>query len=264
MCPEEFKAKYLNYKPSSQRTDAPVAKPPSFELKSSYDWRDYGVVTPVKNQGYCGSCWAFSAVETVESAWALAGNTLTEFSEQQVVSCDTTDAGCNGGDTITAYAYIQKAGGLATEASYPYKSKLGVAPSCSSNFTVAGGDIKSYSYATSACTSRKCDDQDEDTLVDNLVANQPVSICVDASTWIDYTSGILKASSSSSGYYNLDHCVQLVGYSGYSGSASTSTSSGYWIVRNSWDTDWGVDGYIYLQMGENTCGVADEATILVV
>jgi C1A family cysteine protease len=260
MCPEEFKAKYLNYKPQVNSDDVKVAVP-SLSATSSFDWRSTGVVTPVKNQGYCGSCWAFSAVETIESAWALAGNTLTTFSEQQVVSCDTTDAGCNGGDTITAYAYIEKAGGLATEANYPYKSSSGVAPACKSSFTISGGQISGYSYATTKCTSVACNNQDEDTLAANLASTQPVSICVDASEWSDYTSGVYPASSCKSGYDNLDHCVQLVGYYGYTGSASTS-SSGYWIVRNSWDTDWGVAGYIYLAMGSNTCGVADEATMV--
>jgi len=257
MCPEEFKAKYLNYKPQRKDDNAKVAVPLT-SAPSSYDWRDNGVVTPVKNQGYCGSCWAFSAVETIESAWALAGNTLTTFSEQQVVSCDTTDAGCNGGNTPTAYAYIESAGGLATEANYPYASSSGTAPACQS-FTVSGGKISGYSWATPECDTLFCSDQDEDTLAANLVSYQPVSICVDASEWSDYVSGVYQASACSSHYLRLDHCVQLVGYSGYTGTASTSTD-GYWIVRNSWDTDWGVDGYIYLQMGKNTCGVADEAT----
>jgi len=257
MCPEEFKARFLNYKPEFRNDGAKVAEPLT-SAPSSYDWRDYGVVTPVKNQGYCGSCWAFSAVETVESAWALAGNTLTEFSEQQVVSCDTTDGGCNGGNTPTAYAYIESAGGLATETDYPYASSSGTAPSCSS-FTVSGGQISGYTWATPQCSTLSCSSQNEDKLAANLASYQPVSICVDASSWSDYTGGIYTSDLCSSRYFRLDHCVQLVGYSGYTGSASTSTD-GYWIVRNSWDTDWGEEGYIYLQMGTNTCGVADEAT----
>jgi hypothetical protein len=142
---EEFRNIYLNYKPKQTGLDIPVRLPEQVTLPSAYDWRDHGVVTPVKNQGYCGSCWAFSTAETIESAWAVKGHTLTTFSEQQIVACDTTDGGCNGGDTITAYAYVQKAGGLATEADYPYASSSGTSPACQ-NFTVSGGQISGYRF----------------------------------------------------------------------------------------------------------------------
>lgn len=265
MTAKEFKARYLNYIPvrgDEDVSNVTVVTPGRGRFSStpeSIDWRDHGAVTDVKDQGYCGSCWAFSTVEQIESQWALAGNTLTEFSPQQVVSCDTTDAGCNGGDTITGFEYVESAGGLATEADYPYTSTSGRTGSCKS-FTVSGGNIDGYSYATDACTSRKCNDQDEDTLIDNVGTTAPASICVDASEWSAYTGGVFDGSCKS-GYYNLDHCVQLIGYSGYSGDASDSPD-GYYIVRNSWADDWGEDGMIYLAMGSNACGVATEATMV--
>jgi cathepsin F len=260
MSPEEFRAGYLNYKPRGPMLNIETV-PTAQTTVSSYDWRDHGAVTAVKDQGYCGSCWAFSTVEAIESAWELAGNPLTIFSEQQIVSCDTTDAGCNGGNPPTAYEYVEKAGGLALESDYPYASSSGTAPACQ-NFTVSGGKISAYSYATKPCYA-KCAKQDEDTLAASTATIQPPSICVDASQWSDYTSGVMTTASCSSKYTKLDHCVQLVGFSGYTGTASSS-SSGYWIVRNSWNTDWGLDGYIYLQMGTNTCGVADEATVVTI
>ena len=106
-----------------------MAKAPELDLSgfqgalpSSFDWRTHtpAILTPVKNQEQCGSCWAFSATEAIESTWALAGNTLVSLAPQQIVDCDTTDAGCNGGDTTTAYEYVISAGGLEPETDYPY------------------------------------------------------------------------------------------------------------------------------------------------
>jgi len=257
---EEFKG-LLNYTPNKEATLPTYVNKKGLraETVTSYDWRDYGAVTPVKDQGYCGSCWAHSAVEAVESAWYLAGNTLTEFSVEQVNECDTRDAGCNGGDTITAYAYIEKAGGLATAASYPYTTSTyyGVTGSCQA-FTVAGGQISGYTYATPKCTSVKCNSQDEATMASNVATNQPASICVYAESWQDYTSGVLAESDCKNGYDSLDHCVQAVGFT------DINESNGYWIVRNSWGTSWGEAGYIYLAYGTNTCGVADEATFVTI
>jgi len=260
MSPEEFSSVFLNYKPRGPMEHVSEIQTTT-DIPSSFDWRDEGAVTPVKNQGYCGSCWAFSVVETIESAWEIAGNTLTEFSEQQIVSCDTNDGGCDGGNPPVAYKYVEQAGGLALETDFPYSSSSGSAPPCQ-NFTVAGGQISGYSYATRPCFGF-CKRQNEDKLAASVATIQPPSICVDASSWSDYTGGVMTTSSCSSSYLKLDHCVQLVGYSGYNGDASTSTS-GYWIVRNSWGTDWGEEGYIYLQMGTNTCGVADEATVVTI
>lgn len=230
---DEFRAQYLNTFP--QQLEAPVHQPKSAKLASSFDWRSKNVVTDVKNQGYCGSCWAHSAVETVESAWAIAGNTLTEFSVQQVTSCDTKDYGCRGGFPSTAYEYIESAGGLATATDYPYTdaTHFYLTSSCLSSFTISGGKVTGWSYATTPCSSgSQCKNQDETTMVTNLL-EQPLSIVVDASQWSSYTGGVFSTSACSSAYNSLDHAVQLVGYTNY------GSSSGYYIVRNSWGTDWG-------------------------
>jgi len=256
---EEFKAQYLNYAASDneKRRQVHVQKPMNLTA-NSYDWRDHNGVTPVKNQGACGSCWAFSATETVESAHLIkyGGDAPTYLlSEQQLVSCDKGDYGCNGGDLPSAFSYIMSAGGMSSESSYPYTSGYnGNTGSCKS-FTVAENTKPSaYRYATTACYSSSCDNQDEGSLAANMISVGPVGICVNAANWQYYYGGVMSSSScGNNGYYDLDHCVQLVGFQ------DIGSSNGYWLVRNSWDSDWGEDGYIYLAYGDNTCGVADEA-----
>jgi len=213
-----------------------------------FDWRDSGAVTPVKDQGQCGSCWAFSVVENVESMWILAKKGTNEslrLSEQQVVDCDRDDSGCNGGDPPTAYDYIINAPGIMDENNYPYTARDG---NCNFDKTKVNAKISQWKYATQS--------KDEKTLKNNLVSWGPLSICVDAEYWQYYTGGVLTAWQCA--WINmLDHCVDLVGY-------NTKETPNYWIVRNSWNTDWGVDGYIYLSMNENTCGMTEEATTAIV
>jgi cathepsin F len=180
-----------------------------------------------------------------------AGNDLLVLSPQQIVSCDTVDAGCDGGDTISAYQYVEKAGGIELNKDYPYTSGGGNNGKCSVNPSKFAAKINGSKYATPGCTG-SCNGQDEDTLAANLVSVGPISICVNAEPWQTYVSGILK-SGCPHAYNDLDHCVQLVGY-------NFSGATPYWIIRNSWNTDWGVDGYIYVAKGSNLCGVADEAT----
>jgi len=255
MSAEEFKATKLGFVPSGHRNHghhAPVASSTNLTA-TSVDWRTKGMVTPVKDQGQCGSCWAFSTAEAIESQWAMAGNTLTAFSPQQITSCDKTDAGCNGGDTPTAYAYVQSAGGIETEKAYPYTSGGGTTGTCKFDKSKIAGKITGFAYATKPCQD-SCTKQDETTLASAVATVGPVSVCVDAESWQLYSSGILK-SNCPKAYSDLDHCVQVVGYNTDGGA-----SSSYWIVRNSWNTSWGVNGYIYVLMGQNLCGIADEAT----
>jgi len=208
----------------------------------------------VKDQQQCGSCWAFSATEEIESAWFLSKKTLPVLSPQQIVSCDTTDAGCNGGDTITAYQYVQSAGGLESDSAYPYTSGGGDSGTCKFDKSKVVATVGGFTYATPPCTD-SCTHQNETTLANSLL-DAPVSICVYAESWQNYNSGILKTNCPRS-YSDLDHCVQLVGF-------NFAGTTPYWIVRNSWNTDWGVAGYIYIESGTNLCGIADEATIVTI
>jgi len=243
----EFRKTYLNYK--RHHLNAPTLRVTEAEVKAlptSWDWRTKGGVTPVKDQGQCGSCWAFSATEGVESAWTLAGNKMVTLSVQQVVSCDTNDDGCGGGDLPTAFQYIQGAG-LELDSFYPYSSESGSSGSCLFNASHVVAHISGFQYATQ--------NQSEPAMQVAMVGHTPLSVCVDASNWSDYTSGVMNAAACGT---ELDHCVQAVGYS------SMSNGTAYWIVRNSWNTDWGIDGYIYLELGQNVCGIAEEATYVTI
>jgi len=215
------------------------------ELPQTWDWRTKNVVTPVKDQAQCGSCWAFSVTENIESVWIIANNvslsTFEPLAPQQIVDCDDSDAGCSGGEPNTAYEYVIGAGGLDTEKSYPYTAEDGT---CAFKPSDVESKISSWSWSTNT--------GDEATLQNNLVAVSPLSICVDARYWQDYQSGVMTAYECD-WIVELDHCVQLVGY-------DQTASTPYWIARNSWGTDWGEKGFILLQMGSNTCGLTEEAS----
>jgi len=249
----EFR-RLLGFKPSSTPRQAVVPPNRLGSLPTKLDWRDKKAVTEVKDQQQCGSCWAFSAAEEVESMAFMNGFGLNTFSEQQIVSCDSVDGGCNGGDTISAYQYIEQAGGLETENAYPYTSGGGDTGTCqlptNPQFVI---NVLNYSYATPPC-SDDCNSQNETKLQESLVTQGPISICVNAEPWQTYTGGVLSSGCAHSSS-DLDHCVQLVGY-------DTSSKPHYWIVRNSWNTNWGIDGYIKIAMGSNLCGIADEATFV--
>jgi len=254
MTPQEFKNTILMKNPidpSKKVKGVEVLQPTvqMADLPVSLDWRDGGLVTPVKDQGQCGSCWAFSATENIESMWIKAGkakNTTINLSEQQIVDCDNWDAGCEGGEPGNAYDYIINAGGQEQEKDYPYTAQDG---NCNFQQNKVVAKISTWKYATELYS--------ETLLQQNLVSWGPLSVCVDAINWQDYQSGVMTWEECA--WLNvLDHCVELVGY-------STKTTNGdYWIVRNSWGLDWGIDGYIWLEMGTDTCGIAHDASCVVV
>jgi C1A family cysteine protease len=243
LSPEEF-SQLLGYRHQNiESSSLQVPNPPVKDLPDTYDWRTYNKVTPVKDQGHCGSCWAQSTVENVESVWCIAKKidctTFTPLSVQQLVDCDNEDSGCGGGGPPIAYDYIKSAGGLETNAEYPYQAKDGT---CNFQKSLVKVSITGWQYATL---------QHDETQMQNALINWgPLSICVDANGWQDYTGGILMASDCST---VLDHCVQIVGY-------NITAPIPYWEVRNSWGTDWGESGYIRLQFGQNTCGLTTVPT----
>jgi len=212
---------------------------------TNYDWNSCGVITAVYNQGQCGSCWAFSATETIESYFALGGGQLTQLSMEQIVDCDTAgeDQGCNGGFPSGAYQYVESAGGLDPLSDYPYTAGEGESGSCQFNKQEVAATVSSYAsvdgesglYSQSSSSS-----------------GGPVSVCVDASSWQDYQGGVLTSCGE-----DVDHCVQLTGYNSY------GQSGAYWIVRNSWGEDWGENGYIWVAIGQNLCEIGSYATTVV-
>jgi C1A family cysteine protease len=243
MSKTEFKQKMTGFKPAKNR----VMPKKKVQVNAdgsitSIDWRNKGPVSPVKNQGQCGSCWAFSATEAVETGYYFNSGELRILSPQQTVSCDTRDMACNGGDTLSAYAYMEKAGGVEDNSDYPYTSgDTGSRGKCDVNKTKF--DVKIDSTETiSSSSSGESDMYSE-------IQKTPMSVCVDAESWQTYTGGVVDRSTCGT---QLDHCVQAVGIS----------DEGYWIVKNQWTTGWGEDGYIRVKTGENACGIAEEATIV--
>ncbi|GAM19710.1 hypothetical protein SAMD00019534_028850 [Acytostelium subglobosum LB1] len=238
---EEFRKTHLNYVPTHKKASQVRQH---FDYPSNIpervDWRAKGFVTPVKNQLQCGSCWAFSATEQIETAFIQAGNAQQFFSEQQIVDCDPFDGGCGGGDPMTAYQYVQSAGGITTDTAYPYTAQDGT---CEANTTTKVAQIKTYGYASTA--------GNETQMKEAIAALGPLSICVDAETWMTYQSGIITTDCAA----DLDHCVQVVGYD-----VDTTSNIPYYIVRNSWGTTWGQEGYIYIGEGSNLCGITEEVT----
>jgi len=265
-------------KPADVKATAPLyeKKNPLMGV-SAINWRTTDAVTPIKNQGQCGSCWAFSATEAIESQLALIGGDeySIELSPQQINSCTPSTGtygsdGCNGGFTEGAYEYVKSAPGLTNSFNIGYQQSLTAqdATVACSTFTdkinsMAGADaqlsggyaqVSGYTYATPSCTSGACASQDLQKLADAL-EETPVSICVNAANWNDYTGGVMTSSQCGSmAADEQDHCVMATGF-------NTTAPTPYWIVRNSWASTWGEKGYIYLEYSLNTCGLADDATI---
>jgi len=203
---------------------------------TNIDWVAKGKTTPIKDQGQCGSCWAFSTTETVESAILMANTKVVPLSPQEIVDCDSSDSGCNGGDPQEALGWVKQQGGLDTEQCYPYTAEDGT---CASSQCSPAGNVAQVIPISS----------DESATYTALGKYGPLSICADASAWSNYQSGVLTGDQCGS---DVDHAIQLTGYS--------TSQGGYWIVRNSWGSDWGVNGFIWLQYGQNTCDMTSETT----
>ena len=241
LTPEEFKAQMI------RGLKAPVG---SFGCGSfsnsasgtpaSIDWRTKGAVTTVKDQGQCGSCWTFSSTGAMEGAWAIAKGQLIDLAEQELVDCAGLkygSMGCNGGQMEGAFKFIIENGQCAAS-SYPYTAKDGTCHSCSA-----------VAHATS-CSDVKPNDQMS---LKAAVAKQPVAVAIEADTkyFQSYSGGVLTSSSCGT---SLDHGVLAVGYGEENGQK-------YWLVKNSWGTSWGEQGYVKIGRSESTtdagiCGIA--------
>lgn len=268
-------------------------------LPEAFNWGLTRIITPVKNQGTCGACWAFVAAEEVESMYNLWGSGVFSefgveqtFSVQQLLSCAPAPAlGCGGGNPLDAYDYlVDESAGLVQESLWPYEQ--GVTPednceaaNCTSpcrkrlleenlrKITGPPGMVTSYRWATPPCRagtqadgSPACANQDLEQLQRSLVLYGPVAIAVNGEHWGLYNDGVLTYEGcGSSSLYDMNHAAQLVGY-------DRRAPEPYWLVRNQWGTAWGASqpesgiptGYIKLEFGKNTCGLANWATIPVV
>merc|ERR1712003_65348 len=201
--------------------------PENVELPAEVDWRTQGYVTPVKNQGQCGSCWAFSTTGSLEGQHFKKTGKLVSLSEQNLVDCSTKfgNHGCNGGLMDYAFKYIKSNGGIDTEESYPYKAKNG---KCHFSKSDVGATDTGFVDIPEG---------DEAALQKAVATVGPISVAIDAShfSFQFYHSGVYNEKHSSSS--QLDHGVLAVGYGTYQGTA-------YWLVQNSWGPSWGMKGYI--------------------
>jgi len=235
---DEFKELYLTYTPIQLLGNEGRVHLSTMNLAGSIDWREKGVVGPIKDQKSCGSCWAFSAIGALESAYALKTGSVVSLSEQQLVDCSGSfgNQGCNGGLMTSSYEYLKQTP-IQKSADYPYTARDG---KCVFNATKALFKIPSY-------TQVPANNQDQ---LAAAINKQPVAVAVDASNWSMYSKGIFSDCNT-----NLNHGVTAVGY-------GTEGTTDFWIVRNSWGA-WGESGHIRVKKtngaGKGTCGIAMDA-----
>nr|KYP73632.1 Cysteine proteinase RD21a [Cajanus cajan] len=215
------------------------------ELPATVDWREKGAVAPVKDQGQCGSCWAFSTVAAVEGINQIVTGNLTTLSEQELVDCDRGyNMGCNGGLMDYAFEFIIQNGGIDTEEDYPYLARDNTCDPNRKNARVV--TIDGYEDVP----------QNDEKSMMKAVANQPISVAIEAGgrEFQLYESGVFTGRCGT----ELDHGVVVVGY-------GTENGTDYWLVRNSWGSSWGESGYIKLERNllkseTGKCGIAMEAS----
>ncbi len=248
MTPLEFQKTYLNLDISHlQRLKVQYAKNgviATYEngvAPEAYDWRESGVVSPVKNQGECGSCWAFSAVGNIEAQYRMKTNKTVLFSEQQLVDCDKDrDQGCNGGIMGNAFTYLEKTG-IMSGKDYPYKGRDDF---CAYDANKIAAKVTGFKFAT----GNGAETVNENDLKQYLFENGPFAIAINASPLQFYLWGIFNP------WFEficnpkeLNHGVLLIGY-------GVSGNTPYWIIKNSWGSGWGEKGYFRIIGGKGACG----------
>ena len=250
MTAEEFASIYNGYGKGRRRENQESDNTTMYRytggsIPDTVDWRTKGLVTPVKNQKQCGSCWAFSTTGSLEAAHAKKTGQLVSLSEQNLVDCDKGDHGCQGGLMKTAFKYIAENKGIDTEASYPYKAKKG---HCEFKKQDIGATVERHvSIFTTDCRALK----------EAVAKIGPISVGMDAShgSFQLYKSGIYDPNKCSS--RKLDHGVLVVGYGKEDG-------KDYWLVKNSWGKNWGMEGYFKIASKDNLCGICTSACYPVV
>ena len=211
------------------------------DVPDTWNWQNHGGVSPVKDQGSCGSCWTFSTVGCLESAHLIKYGMLETYSEQQLVDCagDFDTYGCNGGLPSHAFEYAFYAGGMASEEAYPY---FAVDQDC----TVSSSDfILSVGHSVNITAG-------DETELKAAVYQQPVSVAFQvADDFSSYTTGVYTSTVCQNGPMDVNHAVLAVGY------GTDDNGMDYWLIKNSWGTSWGMDGFFMMERGVNMCGIAD-------
>jgi len=249
MTNEEYREKMLMKKRTVTHKKHPFKLSPSTEgLPSTVDWRQKGAVTPVKNQGQCGSCWSFSTTGTIEGINQIKTGNLVSLSEKNLMDCSYLEGNmaCNGGIPTSAMTYVILNGGIDTEESYPYSPES--SDTCSYDASNKGASINLYVTVLWF----------DESALQTATAQQPVSVCIDAShnSFQFYQSGVYYEPNCSE--FSLDHAVLSIGYGTYNG-------TDYWLVKNSWGTTWGLNGYIMMARNQgNNCGIATDASYPVI
>uniref|UniRef100_UPI0037E9C4CE cathepsin O n=1 Tax=Semicossyphus pulcher TaxID=241346 RepID=UPI0037E9C4CE len=238
---KEFRGLYLR---ASADRAPPFSGLKTEGLPAKFDWRDKAVVAPVQDQQACGSCWAFSVVGAMQSVHAIGGSPLEQLSIQQVVDCSSQNNGCNGGSPARALSWLkQTREKLVPQSEYPYKAKTGMCHF----FAQSHGGIAVRNFTALDFSGQ------EEAMMGQLVERGPLAAIVDAVSWQDYLGGIIQHHCSSQW---SNHAVLVVGY-------NTIGDIPYWIVQNSWGASWGNDGYVYIRIGGNVCGIADSVAAVV-
>jgi len=248
MTQQEFAKTYLNlnYDALAVVNFEPATVKTTNAAPTSYDWRNQGRVSAIKDQASCGSCWAFATVANLEGLYYANKGVMKTFSEQMLVDCDTQDSGCNGGLMQYAFSWIKSNGGIMYDTDYPY---VGEEQTCKSDKTkYADFKVTGYKKLGSTWSTWSCVDEDE--IKEFLYETGPLAVALNADYLSSYTGGIVDYTSSKCPYSGINHAVTMVGYG-----TDSSSSMDYWIVKNSWGKDWGESGYFRIRRGNGTCGI---------